>query len=432
MFTQKYKPTDYNNIVGNKINIINIIKWLNEWSSSLKTKGLLVSGNSGIGKTLAIELILKQLNYNIVDLNSDDEREKEYIKTKIKPILKIGKTIFGKKNVLVVNDLDCSSDYGFLTSLTECLKETDIPIICTCNDRYNQSFKTIATYCFDIKFQKPTTNDIYKLISYVIKNEKLNILENDAKKLIETSNNDIRNALNTLQLCSNKTRLDFSKDSTQSSIFDITNTMLSQTTEFEDKYSSFWLDTDLIPLMVHENYISNSLKNKNEYDNLNNISNSSSSLSDVDLFETDIEATNWELMPYMATSCITTCSNCHSKSRIQFPAFLGKTSTKNKNKRLIQNISTKYNESKISYMTIKLDYLNYILITLFESLFNDKTKGKYTKFVVKCLDFGFNKEDIQETLFNLIIDCEQYNKYNYKLIDAKGKKAITTEFSRIE
>ena len=284
MFTQKYKPTDSNYIVGNKININNIIKWLNEWSPSLKTKGLLVSGNSGIGKTLAIELVLKQLNYNIVDLNSDDEREKEYIKTKIKPILKIGKTIFGKKNVLVVNDLDCSGDYGFLTSLNECLKETNIPIICTCNDRYNQSFKTITTYCIDIKFQKPSTNDIYKFISVVIKSEKLNVLEHAAKTLIENSNNDIRNVLNTLQLCLSKSQLDFSKDSTQSSVFDITNTMLSQTSEFEQKYNCFWLDTDLIPLMIHENYISNSLKNKNEYDNLNNIYNSSSSLSDLDLF----------------------------------------------------------------------------------------------------------------------------------------------------
>ena len=71
------------------------------------------------------------------------------------------------------------------------------------------------------------------------------------------------------------------------------------------------------------------------------------------------------------------------------------------------------------------------MVILFESLFNDKTKGKHTKFVVKCLDFGLETEDIQENLFNLIIDCDEYKKYNYKFIDTKAKKAITTEFSRI-
>jgi replication factor C subunit 1 len=431
MFTQKYKPVDLNNIIGNKLNINNIIKWLDEWSSKNKIKCLLISGNSGIGKTLSIELVLKQHNYNIIELNSDDEREKEYIKTNIKPILKFTKTLFGKKNVLVVNDLDCLSDYGFISSLTECIKETEIPIICTCNDRYNQSFKTLATYCADIKFQKPNTNDIYKFISNIIKNEKLAISETSARKLIENSNNDIRNTLNNLQISKNNSQLNFNKDNTQLSIFDITNTMLSQTNEFETKYNSFWLEPDLIPLMIHENYILNSLKNKNECDNLNNLYATSNNLSDLDLFETSVEVTNWELMPYVASTCIKICSNCHPKTRIQFPAFLGKTSTKNKNKRLIQNISKKYNESKISYITIKLDYINYLLVILFESLFNDKTKGKHTKFVVKCLDFGLEKEDIQENLFNLIIDCDEYKKYNYKFIDTKAKKAITTEFSRI-
>ena len=76
--------------------------------------------------------------------------------------------------------------------------------------------------------------------------------------------------------------------------------------------------------------------------------------------------------------------------------------------------------------------MNYILITLFESLFNDKTKGKITKFVVKCLDFNFTKEDIQEKIFSLIINCETYDKYNYKSIETKTKTAIVKGFAKIE
>jgi replication factor C subunit 1 len=439
MLSQRYKPTDISGIVGNKKNIDAIQQWILNIENNTKNtkKCLLISGNSGIGKTLSIELILKNLKYNIVDLNSDDERDKEYIKSKIKPMLQVVKTVFGKKNALVVNDLDCLSDHGFISALIDCIKETKIPIICTCNDRYNQAFKTFATYCEDIKFRNPSTNEIYNFINPIYKKEKILISENNAKILIENSNNDVRNTLNNLQLYNHKSEMKFDKDSTQIGIFDMANIMLSQTSDFERKYKTFWLESDLSPLMVHENYIANTMKSKidteeNKLQNLDNLFAAANSLSNIDLFESDIEATNWELMPYIAVNCISASANCHTKAQIKFPSFLAKTSTKGKNKRIIQELTVKFGQYKISNSIFRIEYLNNILITLFESLFNDKTKGKITKFVVKCLDMGFTKEDIQENIFNLIINCDDYNKYNYKSIETKTKNAIVKGFATIE
>jgi len=437
MLSQRYKPTDINGIIGNKKNVDAIQQWISNWTPLNKKKCLLISGNSGIGKTLSIELILKELKYSIVDLNSDDERDKEYIKSKIKPMLQVVKTVFGKKNALVVNDLDCLSDHGFISALIDCIKETKIPIICTCNDRYNQAFKTFATYCEDIKFRNPSTNEIYSFINPIYKKEKIMISEINAKILIENSNNDIRNTLNNLQLYNHKCEMKFDKDSTQVGIFDMANIMLSQTNDFEKKYKTFWLDSDLSPLMVHENYIANTMKSKNETEenklqNLDNLFAAANCLSNIDLFESDIEATNWELMPYVAVNCISASANCHTKAQIKFPTFLAKTSTKGKNKRAIQELSVKFGQYKISNSIFRIEYLNNILITLFESLFNDKTKGKITKFVVKSLDMGFTKEDIQENLFNLIISCQVYDRYNYKSIETKTKTAIVKGFAKIE
>ena len=432
MLSQKYKPTDINSIVGNKININNIHQWIINWTPLNKKKCLLISGNSGIGKTLSIEIILKTLNYNIVELNSDDERDKEYIKTSIKPILQVSKTVFGKKNALVVNDLDCLSDNGFISALIDCIKETKIPIICTCNDRYNQAFKTFATYCEDIKFKNPNTNDIYKFINPIYKKEKILISEINARILIENSNNDIRNTLNNLQLYNHNSEIKYNKYSTQIGIFDMANIMFSQTSDFEKKYKTFWLDSDLVPLMIHENYIGNNIKNQNSSQNQNSIFNAANCLSDINLFETNIEATNWELMPYIAINCISATSNCHTKTQTKFPTFLSKTSSKSKKKRELHELSNKFGQFKISSNIFRVDYLNNILITLFESLFNDKTKGKIVKFVVKCLDLGLNKEDIQENLFNLIVNCGDYDKYNYKTIETKTKNEIVKGFARIE
>jgi replication factor C subunit 1 len=439
MLSQRYKPTGINEIVGNKNNINAIQQWISNIENNLKNtkKCLLVSGNTGIGKTLSVDLILKSLKYNIVELNSDDERDKEYIKSNIKPMLQVVKTVFGKKNALVVNDLDCLSDYGFISALIDCIKDTKIPIICTCNDRYNQAFKTFANYCEDIKFRNPSTNDIYNFINPIYKKEKIIISEVNARILIENSNNDIRNTLNNLQLYNHKSEIKSDKDSTQIGIFDMANIMLSQTSDFEKKYKTFWLDSDLSPLMVHENYINNTIKStnnseENKLKNLDNLFAAANCLSNIDLFESDIEATNWDLMPHIAVNCISSTVNCHTKAQIKFPGFLAKTSTKGKNKRIIQELSVKFGQYKISNSIFRIEYLNNILITLFESLFNDKTKGKVTKFVVKCLDMGFTKEDIQENIFNSIISCEAYDKYNYKSIETKTKNAIVKGFAKIE
>lgn len=439
MLSQRYKPTDINGIIGNKNNINAIQEWILNIEGNFKNikKCLLISGNTGIGKTLSVDIILKSLKYNIVELNSDDERDKEYIKNNIKPMLQVTKTVFGKKNALVVNDLDCLSDHGFISALIDCIRETKIPIICTCNDRYNQAFKTFATYCQDIKFKNPSTNEIFNFINQIYKKEKIIISEINAKILIENSNNDIRNTLNNLQLYNYKSEIKSDKDSTQIGIFDMANIMLSQTSDFEKKYKTFWLDSDLSPLMVHENYINNTIKSannseENKLQNLNNLFAAANCLSNIDIFESDIEATNWDLMPHIAVNCISASTNCHTRTQIKFPSFLAKTSIKGKNKRSIQELSVRFGQYKISNLTFRIEYLNNILITLFESLFNDKTKGKITKFVVKCLDLGFTKEDIQENLFNLIINCDNYDKYNYKTIETKTKTAIVKGFAKIE
>ena len=65
MLSQRYKPTDINGIIGNKKNIDAIQQWISNWTPENKKRCLLISGNSGIGKTLSIELILKGLKYNM-------------------------------------------------------------------------------------------------------------------------------------------------------------------------------------------------------------------------------------------------------------------------------------------------------------------------------------------------------------------------------
>jgi replication factor C subunit 1 len=339
MFAVKYRPNKIEDFIGNKKVILPFISWLLDWEpTNKKTKCALVSGVNGVGKSLLVELILKKHDYNIINLSIDDERDKEYINKTIKPLLKTKKTFDDQENCLLVSDIDSGGDYGFMSSLVECIKETQIPIICICDDRYSQSIKPILNYCYDIKLAKPTYEEVYPLIYKVVTTEKIKINKSGVDKLYEQSNGDIRFILNTLQIGIRK--CDTSKNIQSMNIFEIAGKLLSLDTDLEEKIRYYWMTEDINTLMVQENYINSTLTTRDENKRLENIAYSADSLSDVDLIDTVF---NFDLQPYVAFNSIKATTKCTKKGQIKFPQFLGKTSTINKNKR-----------EKVNYELVKI------------------------------------------------------------------------------
>jgi len=345
MFTVKYRPKRIENFIGNKQVIQPFIQWLLEWEpTNTKSKCALVYGLCGIGKSLLVDLILTKHDYNIINIALDDERNKSYMDTVIKPLLKTKKTHDGQENVLVVSDIDSGSDYGFINSLAECIKMSQIPIVCICDNKYDQSIKPILNYCFDIKLVKPSYQDVYRLVYNVVVTEKIRIKESEIKELYEQSNGDIRFILNTLQF-GNRT----GKKNIQSlNIFETTGKMLSMDETIDNKLEAYWLANDMHVLMVQENYINNTLSVRDEARKMENLAYSADALSDSVLFEDYVNMANWEFEPYVAMLTITAASKCNKKAMIKFPQFLGKTSTiyKNRKEKLNYENAEFYNEKE--------------------------------------------------------------------------------------
>ena len=329
-FTTKYRPNTLRGFIGNKNVIRPFIKWLLEWdSNNKKTKCALISGLNGIGKSLLTELIHYKHDFNIIHLSIEN---KETISKLIKPLLKTKKTIDGQDNVLVVSDVDSGS--VSIASIVECIKETHIPIICICDDRYSQNIKPILNYCIDIKMRKPSYDDVYPLIYKVVTSEQIKIGKPSVDKLYEQSNGDIRYILNTLQLGWVK-KCDTSKNIQSSNIFDTTGQLFSQENNIDEKLKYYWMSPDIHTLMVHENYINNTLNSANELKRLENLASSAESLCDVDVLENSL---HFELAPYIAFNTIYATSKCSKRGFVKFPQLLGKISTMNKKRKQSENL----------------------------------------------------------------------------------------------
>jgi replication factor C subunit 1 len=326
MYTSKYRPITLENFVGNKDAVNNIRKWLDEWPKN--SKCILIHGATGIGKSLLSELVFKKYNYNIIEVNTEDEKNKDEMKNYVKII----KMVNGQSNALIVNDIECMSDHGFLSTLVECIKITKIPIICTCMNKYEQHIKPILSHCTDIKMWNPYYNDVKPLLLRIIASEKIKIKDAEMKELYEQSNGDIRFMLNTLQV--NLKDTSCMKNIENVNIFDTTGKLLDMDLSIEKKWDTYMLNTDLHTLMVQENYINNLLISNDEVVKLENMSYSADALSDADLFNNEIhEDGNWELFPYVVSSTINATIKCNKKAPIKFSQFLGKISIRNKNKR---------------------------------------------------------------------------------------------------
>lgn len=77
-------------------------------------------------------------------------------------------TVGGKRNpnsrhVLLMDEVDGmagNEDRGGLQELIILIKNTEIPIICICNDRNILKMRTLANYTYDLRFQKPKLEQI--------------------------------------------------------------------------------------------------------------------------------------------------------------------------------------------------------------------------------------------------------------------------------
>lgn len=72
-------------------------------------------------------------------------------------------------------------------------------MICICNDRQSPKVRSLVNYCLDLKFQKPTLQQISKRLEEICFKERLDLAPNALNGIINSTNGDIRQVLNLLQ-----------------------------------------------------------------------------------------------------------------------------------------------------------------------------------------------------------------------------------------
>jgi replication factor C large subunit len=210
MWSEIYRPMTVQQMVGNEDARLAAVKWLSGWING--TRPLLLIGPSGTGKTTLVHALSRQFNYDLIELNASDNRNKIDLETQIMPMF-YNASVFGREMLLFLDEVDGLSgreDTGGIDSLITIIKEPTIPVIMAANAR-NTKIKDLSKICKVIELNPIPPRLLMIFLDHVLKEQNKQLSTNDKVSTVNNSKGDIRAMLNNAQSrCSgyNSTRSD--------------------------------------------------------------------------------------------------------------------------------------------------------------------------------------------------------------------------------
>ena len=202
LWTDKYRPKTFDDVVGNAKQKHIIQKWVEEWKNGNPQPPLLLIGPAGTGKTTIAHIVANEFS-EYIELNASDKRSHDLL------ISTIGESantysLFGENKKLIIMDevdgIHGTNDRGGTKALNKIIKESKQPIIMMANDFYSNKLTTIKKNSQVIKMDKIKSPSINKFLrDVVLKNEGIEVDKEVLMKLAKRSSGDLRSSINTLQ-----------------------------------------------------------------------------------------------------------------------------------------------------------------------------------------------------------------------------------------
>jgi len=199
-FIHRYKPTKLKDFHFDK-QLIELI----ETFIKIDNLNILLTGNSGCGKTSLINCIIKEYygeNYNpfnILTINSLKDQGISYYRTEVKIFCQTQSLIPNKKKFIVLDDIDN-------------INEQSQQVFRNCIDKYSKNIHFLASCCnplkvidsfqsriFIIKINPIQINNLENIFINIKEKEKINITDEAKKFILLISNYSISTLINYLE-----------------------------------------------------------------------------------------------------------------------------------------------------------------------------------------------------------------------------------------
>lgn len=253
-----------------------LINFESNKKNELTKRCIYLYGYPGIGKTTMIRQILNEMNYDIIQFDASDIRNKSMIEmlnthnvsdNNIVSIFHREK----KKLIIVMDEIDCmnNGDKGGINSLIKLIRPkktkkqkadytTYIPIICIGNNFIDKKIKELMKCCLTIELSKPTN----KQMTVICKNLLPSIAKSTIDVLCGLVSGDIKRLINIIDIIQSNKMSDklisliFEKKTINEDTKKITKKIMNHYISLNEHLTIMnEMDRTIIAMLWHENII---------------------------------------------------------------------------------------------------------------------------------------------------------------------------------
>lgn len=301
----KHKPKTLSEVVGNRETVEEFKKWIKSWDEGPpKKRAAFLFGPPGVGKTVTVESLSKDLDVELVEKNASDYRSQDAVK-KFAGLASQYATLSGKKRLILLDEMDGitgTEDRGGVQAITEIIKTSTSPIALTANNPYDPRFAKLRSYCLMLEFKKVSARDVVAHLSRICAREGIKADEEALKFIAQRSEGDVRSAVNDLQaMAQGKKTITYEDVSwlayrdRKDVIFSVLRLILySKTCDgAKDAVDMADVDTDMLFEWIYENI-------PYHYNDPRDLAQAMNALSTADVYRGQIRRTqDWKLTRYV-------------------------------------------------------------------------------------------------------------------------------------
>jgi replication factor C large subunit len=199
LWSEKYRPTSIEDLVGNEEARSKLASWLAKWKPG--SRAVMLVGPPGTGKTTSIHLLASKNRLNLVELNASDSRTKEKLARKLGEALS-SSSLMDERTLVFLDEVDGLSgrkDYGAIEYIKAAVKASVNPVAMAANDPGSDQVKKLSSACTVIPFRPASEEEVIAHLARISKAERAEPSDGRLSAIARASGGDVRYAINALQ-----------------------------------------------------------------------------------------------------------------------------------------------------------------------------------------------------------------------------------------